>query len=86
MCALCYTDATKRWTPKLVADQPIFEKDMQGNCETCPALEDCQERLADQPRAWVLCEIPDELDLIGVEESSMLVAEAYRMANGKDPR
>lgn len=83
ICGKCRTDATKRWTPNLLPVSPVFAKPVLGNCDTCPCEEDCKQRLLEHPRAWVLCEIPDELDMLGVADAPFLIQEVKHMMEGQ---
>jgi len=58
-------------TPALVSDRPEFEPDQVG-CERCAMKDQCQQRLRDDPAAWVMCEIPDALDLAVVGRAGNL--------------
>lgn len=62
-----------RWgyspTPKLLADKPQVAIKFRGGgykyvstCDRCPHVIECDQR--QKNGLWVLCEIPDELDLI----------------------
>ena len=48
-------------TPALMAEASEYKPDHM-KCDRCPMLEACRERI--RKKIWVLCEIPDQRDLM----------------------
>jgi len=46
----------------LVSDRPEYQPPYSG-CSRCPMMAKCSKRMKN-PAAWVMCEIPDNLDLL----------------------
>lgn len=76
-----YCAATKKMpTPRLVADKPEytppkrFKKggDDGGLCSKCPKEKRCRERV--RLGLWLLCEIPDERDIMRARAIQLGVA------------
>lgn len=61
-------------TPELMADAPAFVPEMGcriGEPNECPMIKICHRRLELRPASWVMCEIPDRLDLEIAEVAGM---------------
>jgi len=54
-----------RESPKLAADAPEYTA--RGGCDVCPMEPICRRRLNLSASAVVMCEIPDEFDLMAMD-------------------
>lgn len=75
LCRDC-SQSAPRETPPLATSAPEFEAPKPGNCDRCPMAFECAERLIASETAWVMCEIPDEMDLWAASAELVKIAES----------
>lgn len=85
ICKSCQKSARLAWTPKLEARRPQVSTDAFG-CDRCPFRRLCGYRLQLDPAAWVLCEIPDALDLNTASDEAVEEFELWTQKGQKSKR